>query len=634
MTHAESSSDDELRPQPVKPSHAVDSSDDELGPQPVKRMHAVDSSDDELGPQPVKPLHAVDSSDDELGPQPVKPSHAVDSSDDELGPQPVKQRRLDEGSLDLTMAELYERSFQHKAPVTLVATSGATEFLISASSDGIVKFWKKLFEGVEFVKAVKTHDGEIIGMSVSPDSLELVTIGADGYLKFFDVANFSVYAMIKLPFKPSSICHVGREVAVASMDSPIVAFFSAATGSTILRKCDLHTNPVSHMCYSRQTIVSADSRGIIDVWSIDSLTSKFKSKLDTDLYAVAKAKAKMESLVCEGGKFCVRSSDGLLRVFDLSTGKILTTVDTAKAFDSQLQMSQAGMNHRVKREAGLEFDKSQSVTFDKSGRLLVYSTLFGIQIYDIAANRLVRVLGKEESSERFVSVALYEGPAQKRVSSDAMASEGEVWLKDPTLICTANVNRVFFFSNRLPEATRDVFNETFADEKSRRLALPIKLVKPAKEAIIQTTAGDITLQLFPGDVPRTTENFVTHAKNGYFNGCVFHRVIKGFMIQTGDPTSTGSGGESIWGGQFEDEIRKHLRHDRPFTVSMANSGPNTNGSQFFITTVPCPWLDGKHTVFGRVSSGQDAVVRIENMEVSASDRPLNDVRILGIQINH
>jgi len=133
-------------------------------------------------------------------------------------------------------------------------------------------------------------------------------------------------------------------------------------------------------------------------------------------------------------------------------------------------------------------------------------------------------------------------------------------------------------------------------------------------------------------VPEDCENFTVHSRNGYYDGVLFHRVITGFMCQTGDPNGDGTGGESIWGGDFEDEFHRALKHDRPYTLSMANAGPNTNGSQFFITTVACAWLDNKHTVFGRVEEGTDTVNAIEKSPTDGEDRPMTDIKILAIKV--
>ncbi len=146
---------------------------------------------------------------------------------------------------------------------------------------------------------------------------------------------------------------------------------------------------------------------------------------------------------------------------------------------------------------------------------------------------------------------------------------------------------------------------------------------------IETTLGDIQLELFAKEAPRTVKNFVTLAQKGFYDGIIFHRVIPGFMIQTGDPTGTGMGGP---GYQFEDEFNPKLRHDNAGTVSMANAGPNTNGSQFFITDAATPWLDGRHSVFGRVISGLDIVHQIANVDRGANDKPIKEVAMKKVSV--
>jgi cyclophilin family peptidyl-prolyl cis-trans isomerase len=147
-------------------------------------------------------------------------------------------------------------------------------------------------------------------------------------------------------------------------------------------------------------------------------------------------------------------------------------------------------------------------------------------------------------------------------------------------------------------------------------------------ATLQTNHGAIGIELFDEDAPKTVENFKKLAQDGFYDGVIFHRVISDFMIQGGDPTGTGSGGP---GYQFEDEFNDH-KVERG-ALAMANAGPNTNGSQFFIVTADaCPWLDGKHTVFGRVTSGMDAVTEIEQVETGPGDRPRDDVRIESVSL--
>jgi peptidyl-prolyl cis-trans isomerase B (cyclophilin B) len=147
-------------------------------------------------------------------------------------------------------------------------------------------------------------------------------------------------------------------------------------------------------------------------------------------------------------------------------------------------------------------------------------------------------------------------------------------------------------------------------------------------AILHTDKGDITLQLFAKETPRMVNNFVFLARQGFYDGTIFHRVIKDFMSQGGDPTGTGRGGP---GYRFADEFHPQLRHDQSGVLSMANAGPNTNGSQFFITHVPTPWLDKKHSVFGRVTKGMEVLLSIPPRDPQRLDSPAMHLNSVTIQ---
>lgn len=145
--------------------------------------------------------------------------------------------------------------------------------------------------------------------------------------------------------------------------------------------------------------------------------------------------------------------------------------------------------------------------------------------------------------------------------------------------------------------------------------------------LLETTAGAVKIKLFPDIAPKTCENFTGLVEKGYYDGLIFHRVIPDFMIQGGDPTGTGRGGESIWGKPFEDEVDPNVRFDKPGLLAMANAGPHTNGSQFFITTAETPWLNMRHTIFGEVVEGYDKVKDIESTETDHADKPREDQAI-------
>lgn len=156
--------------------------------------------------------------------------------------------------------------------------------------------------------------------------------------------------------------------------------------------------------------------------------------------------------------------------------------------------------------------------------------------------------------------------------------------------------------------------------------------KESNIVCMETTQGTIEIKLFPDIAPKACENFKKLVEKHYYDGIIFHRVIKDFMVQTGDPTGTGTGGKSIWEKPFKDEVSAEVAFNKPGLVAMANCGPNTNGSQFFITTVKTPWLNMNHTIFGEVVKGSDVVKKIENVKTDMMDKPTEEQKIIKAYI--
>lgn len=707
-------------------------------------------------------------SDDDFGPKPMTGNEAIavaaesaevaKEATTEVKKNIKKRRKLlnEQVFLDaLPTSERYEKSYMHRDVVTHVACAKQTEFIITGSADGHVKFWKKLLTGIEFVKHFQAHLGPIIGFNLSPDGTKLATSSTDSMVKIFEVKSYDMSNILALPFLPGTLLWLSSgsackskssagaslrlsspHIAVSDINSGSISIYNTESGSqTPLRTISsVHSTPVQCMCLNMHygCVISIDFRGVIEYWSVDTFEVSTKSnssvlfdyKSDTDLYDLAKSKTFPTSVAAasHGNAFAVFSADHVIRLFDFCSGKLTRKYDesvsvytaTADSTTDGGEREGFGINsmdlsRRVAvekqlyeqldglRGVGNKFAEvvvsadSQSLpecyysglrrcnlSFDETGYFLIYATLVGVKVLNTLSNRVVRVLGKDEVGERFLSVAVYQGvprvdtqfllsragavatatSATSQVNTSNLLSGGgssegassssgismtkttqqnadASSMQDPMFVCTSfNKRRFYCFSTRNPDESvepRDVLNEVPTEEERQAISRPVEKKLPS-EVVLRTSKGDITIKLFGHECPRTVENFVGHAQSGYYDNVIFHRVIKGFMLQTGDPLGDGTGGESIWGGEFEDEINRNIKHDRPYTVSMANSGPDTNGSQFFITTVPCAWLDGKHTVFGRVSQGFDVCKSIEVVKVNKHDKPIEPIKILGVDV--
>ncbi|KAH7376277.1 peptidyl-prolyl cis-trans isomerase cyp15 [Plectosphaerella cucumerina] len=549
------------------------------------------------------------------------------SSDDDMGPQlpteaPKKKRRVlpheKHYVAALPKSTRYSKSLMHKEQVAFVTITPLTDFLITTSTDGVVKFWKKMADGIEFVKEFKAHQGEVRSVAVSRDGRSFATAGADDSLKIFDVITFDLLAMLNLGFTPRCLCWVHRKgaslplLAVSEDAKPLVHIFDGRgeRQDPIHTLKSLHRSPVNVMAFNEQydCVVSADDKGMVEYWrpsgDYEKPDSVFEFKASTNLFEFKKSKTVPTSLsVSPDGRHFVALSqpDRKIRVFDFASGKLYRTYDESLTVIEEMQQAgtapqklepvEFGRRFAVEREIESPAYKDKAnVIFDESGHFIIYGSISGIKVVNTYTNQVVKVYGKDENF-RAVNLAIYQGQPQKKgittvemgASSNPLLQESES--RDPIIIATAvNKVRFYMFTNQeeVSKSTRDVHNEkpTLLGQKK---AAEAKAGETGTGAVLHTTFGDIHIRLFPDAAPKAVENFVTHSKRGYYNNTIFHRVIRKFMIQCGDPLGDGTGGESIWGKEFADEFSS-LKHDKPYTVSMANAGPNTNGSQFFITT--------------------------------------------------
>jgi peptidylprolyl isomerase domain and WD repeat-containing protein 1 len=597
-----------------------------------------------------------------------------ESSDDDFGPAlpssvpPKKKRRLPYESLyvdALPKALRYSKSLMHKDQVSTVTVAPSpADFVITTSIDGVVKFWKKIATGIEFAKEYRAHEGRIVNSSVSVDGALFATAGdeEDSTIKIFDVVTFDLLTILNLEGAASSVCWVHRRgsspLLAAGIGKQIHIYDGRGESQTPIHiLSSLHRSPVIAMAYNAafDCVVSADAGGMIEYWQPRDTYEKpdgvFKMKATTNLFDFKKAKSAPSSITISpsGHQFATISfPDRKIRVFDFASGKLYRSYD--ESIDTITAMQQAGtalqkleeveFGRRLAVERELDNPVLQSrinVVFDESGHFIAYGSLLGVKVINTLTNRVMKAYGKDEPF-RALNLALYQGaPRKKEVMTISMAASANPLLneaeeRDPMLFATGYGKvRFYMFTNEdeISKSTRDVQNE-----KPRVIGGKKKEAKQAQtgtSAVLHTNYGDIHIRLFPDKAPKAVENFVTHARNGYYNSTIFHRVIRKFMIQGGDPLGDGTGGESIWGKEFADEF-SDLKHDKPYTVSMANAGPNTNGSQFFITTEKTPWLDNKHTIFGRAYQGLEVIHQIENTKVR-KEKPEEDIKIVNISIS-
>jgi len=589
----------------------------------------------------------------------------------------------------LPMTNNYSISYLQSDIIDNIFCTTKTDFIFTTSNDGVIQFWKKIPRGIEFVKKFKAQLNKITGLSINKDGSMLCTCShKDLFIKIFDIINFDLFDYIQLNYFPS-LCEyiiadpksLNNVIAISEKEKGIVHIYDSNKKKEI-SLVTIHNNSIItgikfntkyNICLSTSNV------GLIEYWCKSSSNTKmssdpnkytygndieneiidesisfdfpkhsikFKFKSQTDLFKLYNNNKKNSiinlTLSPRNNYFGVTDKSRNIYIFNFLTAKIVYTItDTVFSSDDE-DTKEANIEREIEKYVDSLYQPN--IQFDDSEKYLYYPCWEGIKLINLKTHELIKILGKKEKL-RFISICLFQGESLRNksgiITESKMRNDDNInadKIIDPLLIANAyKSNRFFIFSKNEPDnkIKRDMMNEDI-DELKNKANLNQKndknkeIVDLPEKAVIDTTKGEIFIKLFVNECPKTTKNFITLGRRGYYDGLIFHRVIKNFMIQTGDPRGNGTGGESIYGKPFKDEFNENLKHEA-FTVSMANAGPDTNGSQFFITTVPCHWLDNKHTVFGRVYDGSDVVKVIEDTKVDKKNKPYEDIKIVTIR---
>ena len=497
------------------------------------------------------------------------------SSDDDFGPAlpssvpPKKKRKLPYEALyvdALPKGQKYSKSLMHKDQVaTVTVAPSPTDFIITTSIDGVVKFWKKIARGIEFAKEYRAHNGRILSTSISADGNTFASSGDedDKTVKLYDVVTFDLLSAIPLETASSCICWVHRRgagplLAVAAGKDILIYDGRGESSGPLHTLKKLHRTSVVSMAYNSvyDCVISADESGMVEYWtpggSYEKPDNTFKMKSSTNLFDFKKARSVPSSISISpsGQQFATWSfPDRRVRIFDFATAKLYRSYD--ESLSTITDMQQAGtalqklgdveFGRRMATERELDNPVTRpriDVLFDESGNFVTYGSLLGIKVINTLTNRVVKVYGRDEPF-RALNLGLYQGqPQKKEVVTASMAASANPLLqeaeeRDPILFATGYAKvRFYTFTNEeeISKTERDVQNER-PQRGAERKQEEVRRFESGSTAVLHTTYGDIHLRLFPGVAPKAVENFVTHARNGYYNNTIFHRVIRKFMIQ-------------------------------------------------------------------------------------------------------
>ena len=546
----------------------------------------------------------------------------------------------------LPLTNYYSYSYTHQEYIDNILCATKTLFIFTTSTDGIIKFWKKNYKNIIFLKKFKIYNSKITGLSLNfnQDYLSICSY-KEMNIKIFDIKNIDLINILNLDFLPNLCQYLfDDKISISENNSENIYIYDSLK-NVCIKKISYNFSHITNLklSYEYKFLISTDNFGNIDYIDIKTYefptNINFKLKMDSDLFKLYD-KTKKNSIL----SLTLSNNNKMFGIFSKNKNYYLynTLQGKIKKIFNNIDL---GFNEK-EIEKYLDILPSPNIQFDETDNYLFYTNNQGINVIDINNDyKNIYIIGKKEDI-KFLNIQLFQGISMKNnsgiIGKGEENSQGEKII-DPILLCIAyKKERFYVFTKNEPndeeKKKRDIQNEIISNNKNinkivnnNNITHNNDDIKNLNNAILETSFGEIHIKLFNELTPKTCENFIKLSQKNYYDNLIFHRVIKNFMIQTGDPLGNGTGGESIFGKYFDDEFNDQLKHEE-FMVSMANCGKNTNGSQFFITTVKCPWLDGKHTIFGKVIKGFDVVKKIENVQVDRNDRPLKQVKLITIKI--
>lgn len=585
------------------------------------------------------------------------------------------QRLHDEAVIAaLPKAVRYNCSHRFDAKIIALYVYDIAERVILVFDVGLITFFQRTETGLDFIgsKNLSIEKGSRAStlscfQASTSDIWLFYTNEKDTSVVKYEVWNFAAMELCGagiMPFESPprawvKLPHRNRDY-VAAIGQDLKFVRMADDGSVQILYVDRkrHRAPVCATLSAKNHCISIDETGSIEYWKIgtgdiaglESVTSDedvtFKLKMQTDLYVLKKRQqdglGKCLSAFMSPNKNAIvitcskktLTTTFMAFVFQVKSGRLFDEFEVANSrslcfagddniifYRKPLHACGIGARNYMNRTDVTETRTLGSLDFTATGIDKTYDIAFSSR----GDNVMMRLPGLKSSMKagsgiNSENLLLVVAKQQLLIYGQSEAEEHSNRDFDHTDITSLSTDQ------RHP-------NHRPSSEQPQSERGESSFIKAPATATIYTTAGDIQIKLEPELCPKTVENFAVLAQRHYYDGLIFHRVIQGFMIQTGDPLGDGTGGTSIWGEPFEDEFNDTLDHNVPFVVSMANAGPKTNGSQFFITTAPCEFLNHKHTVFGSVIKGHQVCRDIECVKTNVKDKPLRDIRIVTIKVS-